>query len=85
MPDPLNAHCPQCSAAPGERCQDYRGKHTAPHRRRKFAADPEATRRFQARLKTEREQAKALKDTPLFAEEALADAAAGRGPAWHRR
>lgn len=42
MPDPLLAVCPRCKAGPGDKCKDYRGRGTAPHRERKKLADPQA-------------------------------------------
>src|SRR5262249_2668405 len=69
--NPIDIKCPRCGAAPGQKCKDYRGKGAAPHRDRKKAADPQAEHMRLARLKTEQEKAKAVKETPLFAEEAL--------------
>lgn len=63
--NPLDFECPQCKAAPGEKCKNYRGKGMAPHRERGGAVNKQHARSAEKK----NEKAKEVIG-PLFAEQA---------------
>jgi len=65
--DPLAAACPQCKAAVGERCKNYRGTGCAPHRLRWAAASEAPTEGpLVCRPPTTAEQEQMARDFPEF-------------------
>lgn len=83
--EPCDVNCPRCKQPIGCPCVTAKGKPKGPCAARKKAVNPQAGHFRQAQLKTKREQEKAVKEAPLFAEEVLKDVRSVKENYWRTR